>query len=322
MSSPKRIYEYLLGIGIKKEIAEAFLKVPRERFVFVDLNPDRIYSDDAILTFKDGEIYSTSSQPSLMAEFMQEVGLKKGMKVLEIGGGTGYNAAVMSHVVGDDGLVVSVESEEKVCSCAKRVLAEHADKGNLIYICGDGYYGVEEYSPYDAIIVTVAVDEVSPYWIDQLRDFGRMVVPMNVFSIGFYQPTMVFRKEGEMIKGRMRFVTSFLKAGGRLGCRNEKVKELFGKIDCEPSEKLYMDRSGMSILEILTGFIGKNRGFYIYADGFCKAIYKFEKWHLCGGCERLERAVSLLEREGFPSLDRVLIGFNKDRTEFYLSREG
>lgn len=321
MSSPRQLYDYLVRIGIRQDIARAFMEVDRAQFVPSDEKIWKIYSDEVVVTYWRNGVYSTSSQPSLMAEFMQEAEIRKGSKVLEIGGGTGYNAAVMSRVVGRKGMVVSLEYEQGIYEKGKQIL-EGVGFENLIYINRDGYEGALEYAPYDAIIVTVAVDFVPRSWLEQLADGGKIVVPLALKSVPFYQLTFVFKRVGTWFEGGERFITSFIKAGGVLGGLNERISAEFEKNTCEWQGELLMDRSGMWAVEVLSASVGKKGGFFIFADGEGKAIYKFSKWELCGNCERLERIVMELEKQRFPSMENAKVAFNINREAFRINREG
>ncbi len=320
MSSPRQLYEYLRRIGIREDVARAFMSVDRAQFALSGESFEKIYSDNVVITYHDGKVYSTSSQPSLMAEYIQEAGIKRGSRVLEIGGGTGYNAAVMAEVVGKEGLVVSLEYDVGIYKRGKEIL-ERQRYGNLVYLNRDGYDGAWEYAPFDAIIVTVAVDFVPLSWAKQLAEMGRIVVPLDLKSVA-YHPTFVFVKKGKWIEGRERFVTSFIKAEGKLGSLDEMVEKEYNALECDWQGEIYMDRSGMWAVEVLTASIGKIRGFFVFADGKGKAVYKFEKWRLCGNVDRLERVIMELERERFPGIERAKVAFDLDRENFSVTREG
>lgn len=197
----EKLFWILKKYGVSDHIAKAFLEIPREEFLTKSYPLSYVYEDIVLVSYDDGEEYSTSSQPSLMALFMEWVGLDKGMRVLEIGGGTGYNAAVMSRVVGEKGLVVSVEYSRKICEIAKRNV-ERLGIENVIFVCGDGYYGVPEFSPYDVIFVTVGVDEVPETWFTQLKEGGRVIVPINL-KLSRRQPAFLFKK-GSVSCGKLQ----------------------------------------------------------------------------------------------------------------------
>src|SRR5580693_5696557 len=111
--------------GIRDErIAAALRDVPRHLFL-PHLPPEEAYLDDAIVTKRDadGQAISSSSQPAIMAIMLDQLDLSPGQRVLEIGAGTGYNAALMSHIVGPSGTVVSVDIDSDVAGQARDHLA-------------------------------------------------------------------------------------------------------------------------------------------------------------------------------------------------------
>ncbi|MDZ7778414.1 MAG: protein-L-isoaspartate(D-aspartate) O-methyltransferase [Gemmatimonadota bacterium] len=133
----------------------------------------------------------TISQPSLVAYMTQLLELEPGMRVLEIGTGSGYQAAVLGAILDD---VFTVEIIEELARRGGGNLRE-AGYGHVRVRHADGYYGWEEHAPYDAIIVTAAADHVPPPLIDQLKDGGRMVIPVG--SPFRTQTLMLVTRDGE-----------------------------------------------------------------------------------------------------------------------------
>ena len=306
----------LKRLGYPENIAKAFGEVPREVFVHTDV--EDVYSDRAILSYKGSGFYSTSSQPSLMAEFMKSVSLRDGMRVLEIGGGTGYNAAVISKIVGSNGTVVSVEYEEELFEVAKKNIEKLAIN-NVVFVRGDGYFGYPELAPYDVVLVTVGVDEIPNSWFDQLSDRGAIIAPMNLKSVQFYQPAMLFRKEGDFLVGIYKSATNFIKASEMLGNLSERLLKRLKR--CENySEKIQMEIASIPILEVVTSSVGRLGSEYFFVDEDCSAIYKGDEWFLCGECSRLKSAVKALKRARFPDLMSSRFGFNEKRDEFLVER--
>lgn len=316
MSSPRKLYEMIKRLGYPEEIAKAFGEIPREEFIEVEFK--NAYSDSALLSYKGENFYSTSSQPSLMAEFMRDVGLRKGMKVLEIGGGTGYNAAVMSKIVGEEGLIVSIEYEKELANLAEKNLKKLSIE-NVLFVVGDGYYGYSSLAPYDVIFATVGIDEIPKYWIDQLSDGGKIIAPMNLKSISYYQPAILFKKSGDFLAGIYKSATNFIKASGMLGNLNERLLKSFQT--CEYYlEKISMPSISMSVLEVLTASVGKIGTEYLFVDKDCSAVYKDSEWLMCKECLRLKKAVDSLEKANFPDLLSSEFAFNSKRTDFWVER--
>lgn len=159
-------------------VAEAFRAVPRHLFLpGVDL--DRVYSAAAIPTQarSDGVSTSSSSEPGLMARMIDRLRIAPGMQILEIGTGTGYNAAILAHLVGDSGTVTTIEVDPAVAEQARTNL-DRAGFERVRVLTADGWEGAEEYGPYDRIALTVGTWDVSPRWIEQLRSDGLLLVAL------------------------------------------------------------------------------------------------------------------------------------------------
>ncbi|MFJ4472295.1 methyltransferase domain-containing protein [Streptomyces sp. NPDC089424] len=135
------------------------------------------YEDTPLATrMRDGELVSSSSQPSLMALMLTELRVADGDRVLEIGAGTGYNAALLAHRLGDGGLVTSVDLEPEITESARR----HLDAAGYrpVVVTGDGARGVPERAPFDRIIATCTLASIPPAWLAQCRPGGRILAPL------------------------------------------------------------------------------------------------------------------------------------------------
>ena len=161
-------------------VAAALRAVPRHLFL-PGQPPEAAYRDDAIVTKRDeaGQPISSSSQPGIMAIMLVQLGLAPGHRVLEIGAGTGYNAALMSHIVGRTGRVTSVDIDPELAGAARGHLAS-AGFGDVTVVCADGAGGDPWHAPYDRIIATVGVSDLAPAWLAQAAPDGRIVVPLDV----------------------------------------------------------------------------------------------------------------------------------------------
>lgn len=159
--------------------ARAFLRVPRERFLpGVDL--DHVYRDEAIITKREGGVnLSSSSQPTIMARMLEMLHLQPGMRVLEIGAGTGYNAALLHDLVGEDGRVVSIDIDAEVADWARTRL-DAAGYAAVEVIAADGADGWPDGASWDAISVTVGVPDIAVAWTEQLATGGRLVLPLQI----------------------------------------------------------------------------------------------------------------------------------------------
>jgi protein-L-isoaspartate(D-aspartate) O-methyltransferase len=171
-------------------IERAFRDVPRHLFL-PDVAPDEVYRDRYIATKKvDGEVVSSSSQPQIMAIMLDQLGLEPGHRVLEIGAGTGYNAALMAHIVGDTGEVTALDLDQDIVDGARAHLAA-AGFERVRVVCADGGFGYPEAAPYDRIILTVAGWDVTPAWREQLEPAGRLVLPL---ALGGSQKSVAFER--------------------------------------------------------------------------------------------------------------------------------
>lgn len=164
-------------------VLAAFAQVPRHLFV-PEVAASAAYRDEALIIKcgPDGLPVSSSSQPAMMAIMLDQLGLQPGHKVLEIGTGSGYNAAVMAAVTGRYGSVVSIDIDAQLAARARASLAA-AGYDSVIVRCADGGYGYPAGAPYDRIIVTAGAWDIAPAWLEQLGDTGRLVLPLSVRGI-------------------------------------------------------------------------------------------------------------------------------------------
>lgn len=159
-------------------VEAAFQAVLRHRFI-PETPLEEVYSNRVILTKQDqnGQWISSSSQPAIMAIMLEQLDLEPGQKVLEIGAGTGYNAALMAHIVGETGQVVTIDIDDDLVEAAQAHLLS-AGLDHVQVICADGGYGYKDVAPFDRIILTVGASEIAPAWWEQLKPKGRIVLPL------------------------------------------------------------------------------------------------------------------------------------------------
>ncbi len=186
------------GIIITATVDQAMAEVPRHLFVpHVDVHV--AYLDRAVLVKHDrnGSPISSASQPTIVAEMLEQLQVSSGHHVLEIGTGTGYNAALLGVLSGSGGLVVTVELEPDLAERAAQVLSHHG-YGNIEVLVGNGREGYSQMAPYDRVIVTIGASEVSTPWSNQLLAGGRMVVPIvDHHGVG---SIVTFEKEGGKLR--------------------------------------------------------------------------------------------------------------------------
>lgn len=182
----KEIVELIKMRGIKDaKVIKAMLNVPRH--LFVDKAQWKEAYADRPLPIGFGQ---TISQPYIVALMTESLKLKKGEKVLEIGTGSGYQAAILAEITDK---VYSVEIIEELGKKAEERLKSLGY--NVKVRIGDGYDGWEEYAPFDAIIVTCASDHIPFPLIQQLKVGGRMAIPVG--PPGLYQTLWLIKKEKE-----------------------------------------------------------------------------------------------------------------------------
>ena len=171
------------GHALSDAVRNAFAQVPRHVFV-PEVGAAAAYRDEALVIKldDDGLPVSSSSQPAMMAIMLDQLDLQRGHRVLEIGTGSGYNAAVMSAVVGPRGQVSTVDIDAELAARARDSLAA-AGFSQVIVRCADGGYGDPAGAPFDRIIVTAGAWDIAPAWLDQLAPDGRLVLPLSVRGI-------------------------------------------------------------------------------------------------------------------------------------------
>ncbi|WP_433295230.1 protein-L-isoaspartate O-methyltransferase family protein [Actinoplanes sp. CA-030573] len=192
MTDPRRDYlDQILrsGVSLPPALAAAFASVPREAFVpegfqrrdgswVHPADPDflaTVYRDDVLITKVDGKVpISSSSQPSLMAIMLMALGVTPGMRVLEIGAGTGYNAALLAAL---GATVTSIDVQADVADRARSALARAGVAGVRVQHA-DGYAGLPG-ERFDRVIVTVGIGGLSPHWLEQLDPGGLVIAPVK-----------------------------------------------------------------------------------------------------------------------------------------------
>jgi len=180
-----------------------------------------IYSDRAIITHvspsgpgDSGQPISSSSQPSLMAQMLEDLKLRPGLRILEVGAGTGYDAALIAHIVGPE-RVVSVDVDHEILSEAWDHLRKFPQR-RVILKHGDGRTGCPNEAPFDRIIVTAATHDLEPAWLEQTRNDGIILAPLTL------GPGIEY-----LVKGRVRdgaFQGSPVRAAYFMPLRAEQAK--------------------------------------------------------------------------------------------------
>ena len=185
------------GINDERVLA-AMAKVPREEFVRADERNDA-YEDGPLPIGYD----QTISQPYIVAFMTEQLRPKPGDRILEIGSGSGYQAAILADLVAD---VYTIEIVEPLAKTAEATLQRLGYK-NVHLKAGDGYKGWPEEAPFDAIIVTCAPDKVPQPLMDQLKEGGRMVIPVGE---RFAQQLYLLEKQNGQLKESVTLPVRFV----------------------------------------------------------------------------------------------------------------
>jgi protein-L-isoaspartate(D-aspartate) O-methyltransferase len=186
------------------EIADAFLAVPRERFVPEIAARDglaAIYAPDtALATATDarGVPISSSSAPAIMAPMLEALELAPGLRVLEVGAGTGYNAAILKTLVGADGRVTSIDVEPAFARRARQALRDGGHRCSVVV--GDGELGWPTGAPFDRIIVTASAGRLPRAWRDQLIGGGLVEVPLRLTPDTPFQAIVTLRRDADLLR--------------------------------------------------------------------------------------------------------------------------
>jgi protein-L-isoaspartate(D-aspartate) O-methyltransferase len=192
------------GVIRSGEVADALATVPRERFIPEVRNAEglaAVYRDEAFVTKKDahGMPLSSSSQPAVMAKMLELLDVQPGQHVLEIGAGTGYNAALLAHLVGRQGRVTSIDVDADLARRARRALRECGYRVSVSV--GDGRHGWASAAPYQRIIVTASADEIRRSWLEQMTDDGLLALPLRLDGdCAAIQVITALRRRGERLR--------------------------------------------------------------------------------------------------------------------------
>jgi len=198
------------GYLTKPEIIEAFRKVPRHEFVPANLG-DYAYADQP-LPIGHGQ---TISAPSMIAIMLDSLELRPGQKVLEIGAGSGYNAALIAEIVGPKGKVFTIERIAELAEFGRTNL-QKTGYGWVQVVVGDGTRGYKKGAPWDRILVTACSPEIPHLLVEQLKVGGKLAAPVGQHYM--FQTWLVVDKRSEKeINTRERGGCSFVPLVGKHG---------------------------------------------------------------------------------------------------------
>ena len=202
-------------------VSEALLAVPRELFVPGVPLADVYCPSEAIVTKRlEGVSVSSASAPEVIAVMLEQLDARPGDRVLEIGAGSGYNAALLAHIVGATGRVVTLDIDEDLVVGAREHL-QAAGFDEVTVVQADGALGYPAQETYDRIILTVASNDIAPAWREQLaRPDGRLVMPLGLRGM---QRCVAFVIEGDHLVSRSLRNCSFIPLRGLLGIGSPRI---------------------------------------------------------------------------------------------------
>ena len=196
------------GGHIRTANVRAAFTAVRRHHLLPDTSLADVYGDRAI-TLKtaeaggplpEGRILSSATMPSLLARILEQAAIQPGMRVLQVGTGPGYLAALLAHIVGPAGRVVSVEIDPALSAAAAARLARFGYRP-VECVVADGLHGHRPSAPYDRIIATASSIEVPASWLDQLSDDGVVVLPLSLAQHAGTYPMLWFRKDDLGLRG-------------------------------------------------------------------------------------------------------------------------
>jgi len=258
------------GVISEPAVVAAFRATPRHYFL-PGLGLAEAYADEAVRTKTgdDGVALSSASQPAMVAIMLQQLQVEPGNGVLEVGTGTGYNAALLAHLAGPAGQVVSLDVDEDLCARAQENLARAGVRGAEVRL-QDGAQGWPQRAPFDRIVVTASAADLSPHWLWQLRQGGRLVVPMALLE-GGGRPHLcaTFVREADRLRGESVQCCGFLPLRG----------ELVPKSD--PSSEVMEGEADESLLRAISSYVLDASPAGIQAPTGCRLFWRRPNFSFC-----------------------------------------
>ncbi|GAB4499717.1 MAG: hypothetical protein OHK0052_15130 [Anaerolineales bacterium] len=200
------------GLIRSPQVEAAFRALPRANFAPPDTPIEWIYRDDVIPIKQEGEIWvSTITNPGGIANMLERLQIEPGMRILEIGAASGYTAALLAHLVGENGHVTSVEIDPDLAQMARRNLDAHGlQRVEVAHF--DGSLGYPKNAPYDRILLTVGAWDIPTAWREQLTPNGLLLVSLWVRSV---QRSFLFRRTATGLVAQGAQAMSFVRMRGQ-----------------------------------------------------------------------------------------------------------
>jgi protein-L-isoaspartate(D-aspartate) O-methyltransferase len=206
----ERLIEHIKSLGYlkSKAIEDALRKIPRHLFI-----PENIrylaYRDFPVSIGHD----QTISQPSTVVAMTEALDVREGQKILEVGTGSGWQAAILASLVGDKGFVYTIEVIPELAEFAKKNIKRFGIKNVEVFV-KDGSLGLKEKAPFDRIIVTAACPDIPKPYLDQLKVDGIIVIPVGNL---YLQEMYVVKKLKDKIEKKSIGNFMFVPLLGRYG---------------------------------------------------------------------------------------------------------
>jgi protein-L-isoaspartate(D-aspartate) O-methyltransferase len=211
LSERQALVEYLISNNYlhTKKVINAFMNVPRHMFVKKESVNDA-YKDEPLQLMKG----VTISQPSVVATMLEALNIEEGDKILDVGTGSGWAAALLSYCTGKQGTVISIENDMYVAGFARSNL-HVLGISNVDVVIDDGTGGYEDEAPYDCIIYDVAMPKITVSLLKQLKINGILVAPVGGEEV--QELVKVIRKKEEKFVEEKLGTVSFSPAYGKFG---------------------------------------------------------------------------------------------------------
>ncbi len=208
------------GMLCDERVRAALLDVPRHQFIPA-ISAEDAYEDRALaIKERDGAVISSISQPSMIAQMLQMLDVRAGERILEIGTGSGYNAALVAHLTGSGGRVITIEIEPDLLELAQQRLHD-LGYANVEVRYAHELSHIE--TQFERIVVTARAFDIERDWWRLLSDRGRLVVPLDIGYGG--ERAIAFVREGTLLRGVDSHACAFL--GMRGETENPGASELF-----------------------------------------------------------------------------------------------